>query len=1441
MAPAIEVDLTSATPPKKMKQARLPFAPVNNQKELSESGRKRKHSEEETITPNKNPKKDVKSPVKSVKSKENSATDTTDKVAATKKDDQENNPDVAEVKSTSETSSEKVTDESAGSSKKKASKSKQEKTKTEEAAKVEGPEKFKGLLKMPFKTNKKNVEKESKVDSDDDIELDVSSAEVVDKSSIETPNEETSMTSMTEEWAKFHENSEVGDQSMEEVETSQTEGTPKSSKKKTKAEKEEKLKLKLEEKARKEEEKANAKAEKEGRKRQEKMKSLLLKEEKEKSKEKVKKEKTPKKGKVVVEKLKDSQESKEEQTKEEVIELDEDKDVKVVEKKEDTPAKEKKNLKKENTPAKVNPLAKFLVKAKVVETKEKCVTEVKKTPETETNKDDDDILIVEEVKPLNPSPVPATSTPVRTSPRKKVSLAKTPSTPFTPDPDRAKKLSIAKLKVKISELNMAMDKAVEEKDFLKAHETKQAIQKLEGEVIEIDADTSYVSQSLDVSGVAASAESTPKVTPKATPKNSRNVSVVSTPGSANVAPSMFKKVTPGQLAKQEEMKKKREAFEKEKQAKKEALEKEKQTKKEELEKEKQSKKEALENEKAEKERQKEVEKRAKELERLEKERVKKSEKDKLEAEKEKLKQEKEEERLKKKAEKEAELKQKEEERLKKEEEKRLLEEAEKEKVKKKAQAFKSFFKKDDVAKERKVSGKEVEEVAEGALGNFTLFRVKDNMRLAPTVRNDPKMAMKRIDSLDMPAGPDGLYLALLKTKYNPGKQSRTWPYEKNVPKDDDVEIIEDEEEEESDPEDAASDENNDKIIINGAVVSGKVPRAKLLQFHANQRPAYWGTWTKQSAFVSGRRPFGKDEERFEYDYESDEDWEEEEEGESLSDNEDDGEKEEEKDDYEVDNEFFVPHGYLSDEEEEKDEDEVFNPETAKEKLKHAEKEFEKEHKKKTQQLKPRLWGVCFEGETLDTEAAASQLVKILGGFKGIIVGNNNTIETGLSKPVMSPTAVRDEKTESASVKNSSKGGKSKPVPDEAVPHLIKLLHGNSNNKMFLAREFIEFWNKASGEDGSGDTKADDENVGTPSGKQGSSSSISKRKMINKILEIADYKRLTEGGVKCWWVKEEVLTKLEITPATTNEWSYILEQPKNKNSNTDDLNTSRPGSPSIKVAASPNPASLITKFARVLTDEEREEQKAKQEKEALLARLKREAAKAEQAAKEAKLKADQAAAAAASVQVEAVPVAKQPLGGGMTKFTKVLSTEEHKARLAQGSSPAAGKKRVALTPVSQASPIAVKRGRPPMANMSPANAKKATLTPAAKVAKVAKKNPLAAMVSDKELNSPKTKIASPITVKKTPSTAIASPILVKKTPGSGIFSPAPSKKGLKISTPEAINAKASPIAIRRKPKTPLSFQGKIGTPTSMKNLPGVTVTPVRSSPRKKTAVECVTLD
>ena len=149
-----------------------------------------------------------------------------------------------------------------------------------------------------------------------------------------------------------------------------------------------------------------------------------------------------------------------------------------------------------------------------------------------------------------------------------------------------------------------------------------------------------------------------------------------------------------------------------------------------------------------------------------------------------------------------------------------------------------------------------------------------------------------------------------------------------------------------------------------------------------------------------RRPFGKDEDRIEYDYDSNEDWDEEEKGESLSDDGDDKEEEEQMDDYEVDNEYFVPTGYLSDEEEDKDEDEVLNPKKAMEKVKekrmHTETEFEKERKKKTRQLMPRLSGVCFEGDSLDTKMAVSQPLQILSGFRGILIGNNS-IETGLSK------------------------------------------------------------------------------------------------------------------------------------------------------------------------------------------------------------------------------------------------------------------------------------------------------------------------------------------------------------------------------------------------------------------------------------------------------------
>lgn len=89
-------------------------------------------------------------------------------------------------------------------------------------------------------------------------------------------------------------------------------------------------------------------------------------------------------------------------------------------------------------------------------------------------------------------------------------------------------------------------------------------------------------------------------------------------------------------------------------------------------------------------------------------------------------------------------------------------------------------------------------------------------------------------------------------------------------------------------------------------------RARLLQFSEDVRPPYFGTWQKKSKLVTGRRPFGNDK-IFDYDVDSEAEWDLGGPGESLKgdDSEDD---EDGLDDYEIDMKTFVPHGYISDDE-----------------------------------------------------------------------------------------------------------------------------------------------------------------------------------------------------------------------------------------------------------------------------------------------------------------------------------------------------------------------------------------------------------------------------------------------------------------------------------------------------------------------------------------------
>ena len=98
-------------------------------------------------------------------------------------------------------------------------------------------------------------------------------------------------------------------------------------------------------------------------------------------------------------------------------------------------------------------------------------------------------------------------------------------------------------------------------------------------------------------------------------------------------------------------------------------------------------------------------------------------------------------------------------------------------------------------------------------------------------------------------------------------------------------------------------------------------------------------------------------------------------------------------------------------------------------------------------------------------------------------------------------------------------------PDEAIPELISLVHANTNNKDFLAKEFSKFWHKKH------------EIVKIPI-----------KRIIVKIKEIAEYQIFEALSRKAWMVKDQFLKQYGILePDIPNKWSYILEQPGKKNS------------------------------------------------------------------------------------------------------------------------------------------------------------------------------------------------------------------------------------------------------------------------------------------------------
>ncbi|ROL40766.1 Chromatin assembly factor 1 subunit A [Anabarilius grahami] len=198
-----------------------------------------------------------------------------------------------------------------------------------------------------------------------------------------------------------------------------------------------------------------------------------------------------------------------------------------------------------------------------------------------------------------------------------------------------------------------------------------------------------------------------------------------------------------------------------------------------------------------------------------------------------------------------------EEKRKKEEEKRLKEE--KERIKAEKAEITRFLQKSKTQLAPKTLA--------SACGKFAPFEIKAHMSLAPLTRVQCEDAV--LEELDhYLAQPDSTLNGLKDwTKHKPRTSGPTRPSHSAV---------------------------RDCVVITESQKADGVPdrhrygRMKLLQFHDNYRPAYWGTWCKKSTHISPRCPLRLEKELLDYEVDSDEEWEEEEPGESLSHSEGEG-------------------------------------------------------------------------------------------------------------------------------------------------------------------------------------------------------------------------------------------------------------------------------------------------------------------------------------------------------------------------------------------------------------------------------------------------------------------------------------------------------------------------------------------------------------------------
>uniref|UniRef100_A0A3Q3KCP8 Chromatin assembly factor 1 subunit p150 C-terminal domain-containing protein n=1 Tax=Monopterus albus TaxID=43700 RepID=A0A3Q3KCP8_MONAL len=255
---------------------------------------------------------------------------------------------------------------------------------------------------------------------------------------------------------------------------------------------------------------------------------------------------------------------------------------------------------------------------------------------------------------------------------------------------------------------------------------------------------------------------------------------------------------------------------------------------------------------------------------------------------------------------------------------------------------------------------------------------------------------------------------------------------------------------------------------------------KLLQFHENYRPAYWGTWNKKSSHISPRCPFRQDKVKLVckgmwyvkilflllINFQEDE-----EEG-VEDDDDDDG--------------FFVPHGYLSDDEGALEEEEGGDLEKQKlrQKLKAREWDELMSTKKKMKVLEPVVRGCVWDGEGPGLELFQPYAVCLF-------------------EPL--------PKTDTS------------PGPEELsqklLYQLLPLLHGNVNSSKVIITEFQELCRQQT---------------------SSSSSPLPPLIQLKRLIRTsAVYEKRSTYRRCCWYVHPEVLScfGLEALPVPC-QWTYL---------------------------------------------------------------------------------------------------------------------------------------------------------------------------------------------------------------------------------------------------------------------------------------------------------------